>query len=75
MRGLVYPPVSVILVPSNRDHKGNTCSASARGVMIDRRVITIRGPVRYFWAPWAPRLSAPSISILSSPTPTVPYNS
>jgi len=47
MRGLAYPPVSVILVPSNRDHKGNACSASARGVMIDRRVITIRGPVGY----------------------------
>ena len=48
---LVYPPVFVVLVPSNREHKGNTCLASTRDLMIDlllRLVVWGRpGSMRY----------------------------
>lgn len=78
---LVYPPVFVILVPSNREHKGNTCLASTRDLMIDfyydwwwRRLVpgTHEMHDRPSWpgtvdsfGPRGLHASAPPISILS----------
>ena len=90
---LVYPPVFVVLVPSNREHKGNTCLASTRDLMIDlllRLVVWGRlvpgtheihdrpswpGTVDSFGPRGLHAPPLPSPFFLSSPTPTLLYNS